>query len=306
MPAFWFAALLVLAGCESSGVAATTSSKSADTNSPSGNSGQPLESRIRLTKPTTFFISPTGKDDADGLTAEHPWHTMQHAYDIVSQNYDLAGFTATIQLADGTYGEENGTRINAVVCEGQIPGQVGPVRFVGNPTHPENVVISVTSNNIFEVIYTWAHVEGMTLTGTGSTVGMLSYFDARVTFSHVNFGRMGTGVHLSAFGGIIMAYGDYNITGGAGYHMLSNTPGSRIHIDRKNVNISGDPKFSAAFAVAENGGMISVNGNKFEGTSASGTRYIARNNGIISSSGDANYFPGDAAGSIATGGIYGP
>jgi hypothetical protein len=297
--------LVTLTGCEQCGVAATTNPQTIDANAASFKAGQPVESRIRLTKPTTFFISPTGKDDADGLTAEHPWHTMQHAYDIVSQNYDLAGFTATIQLANGTYTEENGKRINAVVCEGQIPGQVGPVRFIGNPNHPENVVISVTANNIFEVIYTWAHIEGMTLTGTGSTVGMLSYFDARVTFSHVNFGPMGTGIHMSAFGGIIMAYGDYGITGGAGYHLLSNTPGSRIHLDGKNVTISGDPKFSAAFAVAENGGMISVNGNKFKGTGATGARYISRNNGIISSSGDANYFPGDAAGSVATGGIYG-
>jgi hypothetical protein len=163
----------------------------------------------------------------------------------------------------------------------------------------------VTSNNIFEIIYTWAHIDGMTLTGTGSTVGMLSYFDARITFSNVIFGPMGEGIHMSAFGGIIMAYSDYKITGGAGYHMLSNTPGSRIHIDGKIVTISGNPKFSSAFAVAENGAMISVNGNRFEGAGATGTRFIARNNGIISTSGDAIYLPGDVAGSIATGGIYG-
>ena len=37
--------------------------------------------------------------------------------------------------------------------------------------------------------------------------------------------------------------------------------------------------------------MISANGNTFAGTKATGTRYIVRNNGIIQTSGDANYLP---------------
>jgi hypothetical protein len=230
---------------------------------------------------------------------------LQHAYHIVSQNYDLAGFPATIQLADGTYGEEAG-KDNVVFCDGRILGQVGPIRFVGNSVHPERVVIFATSNNIFEIIATWAYVDGMTLTGTGSTVGLLSYFDARITFGNVVFGPMGEGIHLSSAGGIIIPFTNYKITGGAGYHMLSQTPGSRIDIDRKIITLSGTPKFSAAFAVAQNLAMISVNGNTFAGTGATGTRYIVRNNGIISTSGDANYLPGNVAGSVATGGIYGP
>jgi hypothetical protein len=103
-----------------------------------------------------------------------------------------------------------------------------------------------------------------------------------------------------------MPFSDYKITGGAGYYMLSNTPGSRIDIDRKIITLSNAPKFSAAFAVAENLAMISANGNTFAGTGATGTRYILRNNAIISTSGDANYFPGNAPGSVATGGQYGP
>jgi hypothetical protein len=261
--------------------------------------------RIRLTGPTDFFVSPAGSDDADGLTARTPWRTLQHAYDTVSQNYDLAGHPATIHLADGTYAEEGG-KDNVVFCDGRIPGQVGPIRFVGNSAHPEKVVISATSNNIFEIIATWAYIDGITLTGTGSTVGMLSYFDARITFANVVFGPMGTGIHMSAFGGIIMPFSDYKITGGAGYHILSQTPGSRIDIDRKTITLSNNPHFSAAFAVSQDLAMVSANGDQFTGTGATGTRYIVRNNAIIKTSGGADYFPGDAAGSAATGGQYGP
>jgi len=261
--------------------------------------------RIRLTAATDFFVSPTGSDDANGLAASTPWRTLQHAYDVVSQNYDLAGFPVTIRLADGTYGEE-AEKDNVVFCDGRILGQVGPIRFTGNSAHPENVIVSVTSNNIFEIIATWAYIDGMTLTGTGSTVGLLSYFDARITFANLIFGPMGEGIHLSASGGIIMPFSDYRITGGAGYHMLSQTPGSRIDIDHKTITLSNTPEFSATFALAQNLAMISANGNTFAGTGATGTRYIVRQNAVIQTSGDACYFPGNAAGSVTTGGQYGP
>jgi hypothetical protein len=292
----------VLFGCGAFRTAATAPS---DTAVSSDRPGLYTNSRIRLTAPSDFFVSPTGSDDANGLTARTPWRTLQHAYNVVSQNYDLAGFPATIRLADGIYAKEAG-KDNVVVCDGRIPGQVGPIRFIGNSAHPENVIISATSNNIFEIIATWAYVDGMTLTGTGSTVGLLSYFDARITFANLIFGPMGEGIHLSAFGGIIMPFSDYRITGGAGYHMLSVSPGSRIHIDNKTITLSGTPHFSAAFAVAEDLAMISAHGNTFAGTGATGTRYIARQNAIIETSGDANYFPGNAAGSAASGAQYGP
>ncbi|MEX0643481.1 MAG: hypothetical protein WD468_12310 [Pirellulales bacterium] len=296
----------VLVGCESS-LTAPLSALDAEIDQPeqSNRSARASTSRIRLSAATVFFVSPTGNDDASGLSDITPWHTLQHAYDTVSQNYDLAGFPATIRLADGTYGEEAGED-NVVFCDGRILGQVGPIRFVGNPAHPENVIISATSNNIFEIIATWAYIDGMTLTGTGSTVGLLSYFDARITFANIIFGPMGEGIHQSAAGGIIIPFSDYKITGGAGYHLLSQTPGSRIDIDRKTITLSGTPKFSAVFAVAQNLAMISANGNTFAGTGATGTRYLVRNNGIIQTSGDGDYFPGDAAGSVATGGQYGP
>ena len=56
---------------------------------------------------------------------------------------------------------------------------------------------------------------------------------------------MGEGIHLSAAGGIIIPFTDYKITGGAGYHLLSQTPGSRIDIDHKTITLSNTPKFSA-------------------------------------------------------------
>jgi hypothetical protein len=298
-------AAIVLVGCGAAETGATANSDITAGNPGGIEQPEPHEAvRIRLSAAADFFISPTGSDEADGLTAATPWHTLQHAYDAVSQNYDLAGHPVTIRLADGTYAEEAG-KDNVVFCDGRILGQVGPIRFVGNPAHPEKVIISATSNNIFEIIATWAYVDGMTLMGTGSTVGLLSYFDARITFANVIFGPMGEGIHLSAAGGIIIPFSDYKITGGAGYHMLSQTPGSRIDIDNKIISVSNAPHFSATFALSQNLAMISAHNNTFAGTPATGTRYIVRQNAIIQTSGDANYFPGDGEGAVATGGQYG-
>jgi hypothetical protein len=289
--AWWLSISAILVGCQAATMPASPA--------PGGN----VEAgRIRLTGPREFFVSPSGSDEADGLTAQTPWQTLQHAYDTVKNQYDLAGYGATFQLEDGTYGPVNG-KDNVVFCDGYIVGQVGDVRFVGNPNHPEKVVIEARANNIFEIMNTRVQVDGMTLTGTGSTVGMLSYFGARVTFRDVIFGPMGAGINLSAAGGIIIAFSDYSITGSTGYHMLSNTPGSRIDIDHRKITLVGTPTFSSAFAVAENLGLVSAFGNTFLGA-GKGTRYIVARNGVMQTSGGADYFPGDAAGSTGTGGQY--
>ena len=109
---------------------------------------------------------------------------------------------------------------------------------------------------------------------------------------------MGEGIHLSAAGGIILPVEDYRITGGAGYHLLAQTPGSRIDIGNKTITLSGTSRFSATFALAQNLAMISAHGNTFAGTGATGMRYIVRGNAIIQTS-------GDAAGWAASGGQYG-
>jgi hypothetical protein len=79
-----------------------------------------------------------------------------------------------------------------------------------------------------------------------------------------------------------------------------------MRIDRKTIELSYTPRFSAAFALAQNLAMISANGNTFAGTGATGTRYIVRNNGVIQVAGGDRYFPGDAEDPATAGGQYGP
>src|SRR5713226_8353157 len=62
--------------------------------------------RYRLTASTTLFVDVTNGNDAnDGLAsgAGNALATIQKAWDTAADNFDLAGQSLTIQLADGTY-----------------------------------------------------------------------------------------------------------------------------------------------------------------------------------------------------------
>ena len=89
----------------------------------------------------------------------------------------------------------------------------------------------------------------------------------------------------------------YTISGAAVIHKIANA-GGYIEFNA-GVTLTGTPAFSAAYAYSIRGGLIQVGGGSFTG-SATGSRYYADNNGVILLSGLT--FPGDSAGTTATGG----
>jgi hypothetical protein len=70
------------------------------------------------------------------------------------------------------------------------------------------------------------------------------------------------------------------------------------------VTLTGTPAFATAFAYASIAGIQAWNGTTFSG-SATGPRYSVAGNSVVNTAGGgANFFPGNAAGSTATGGQY--
>lgn len=104
---------------------------------PSGGGGGGGGSRIKLSAPLTVYVSTVGNDTTGDGTAGNPYRTRQKAYNNLASNYDLAGFTVTIQLADGIYTDSFQTYGN------QIVGQngAGGIIFNGNSSTPSNVII---------------------------------------------------------------------------------------------------------------------------------------------------------------------
>src|SRR5215831_2260523 len=92
----------------------------------SGGGGGNTSIRSKLTQDTTFYVATTGNNNNNGLTPGTAWATPSYAYNFLLQNYDLAGYTVIIQLADGTY-------IDNVMAIGPLVGVMGSGPLSSNP-----------------------------------------------------------------------------------------------------------------------------------------------------------------------------
>ena len=258
---------------------------------------QMSNARIKLSANTTFYVSTTGSDSNTGLAVGSPWQTIQKAINTLAANYDLSGYTATIQLADGTYSQ------NPSVTSPWTGGGSGSVIINGNASTPSNVVISLSSSYGLNALYTGCGFTVQNLKLTNSVGNCLTANIGATIIGGVGlvFGAAATGAQISAQynGQIIMLYG-YTINGSASSHLNAFAGGAISLANSTTVTVSGTPAFSAQFALATTGD-IQAFGITFSGA-ATGTRYLANANGVINTSGGgATYLPGSVAGSVVNG-----
>ncbi len=172
----------------------------------------------------------------------------------------------------------------------------------GNTATPANALLSTGANDAITV------TGGGTLTVTGfkltnSGAFLLHASSGSIRFSLLTFGTCGSQQLRATDGGRVTATGNYTIDGGAANHW-SAVSNSTFRVQAKTITLTGTPAFSVAFANADLGSTVLVNGNIFSGA-ATGVRYSATNNAVISSGGaGATYLPGNAAGSTGAGGQY--
>ena len=103
--------------------------------------------------------------------------------------------------------------------------------------------------------------------------------------------------------GMFNASGNYTISGSAVQHVKATIQGLAI-LQSITVTLSGTPAFSQQFARASDGGVVYSFSVTFSG-SATGQRFNVLQNGTIDTEGGgANYFPGNSAGTTASGGQY--
>lgn len=219
---------------------------------------------------------------------------------ILATAFDFNGYPVTVQLANGAYAPftQSGDPIGL--------NTISSLTYNGSVS-PGNVTISATGAACVQAadgaVFT---LQGVTLTGTGASSGIQALFGGVVSFSNVAFGSMGAGLHIQANGGTVQISGNYSITGGAGYHYSTGTPGGLINnaVGSITVSLSGTPGFTGDFASASSNSAIYVPGVTFTG-SATGVRYNSAANAVIyTNAGGATFFPGDASGTTANGGQY--
>jgi hypothetical protein len=254
--------------------------------------------RERLTAARTYYVRTDGSDSNNGLTntAGGAFLTIQHAANVVSNTLDLGANSVTIQVADGAY--------NAAVVLGPFLGS-STVIVRGNTTTPANVTITTTATALqahYAGDYRW-HVEGFKISTSGSFNDCLRATRSTLSFQAIDFASAGGNHVQAAYGSLVNCTGNYTISGGAVHHLYAYI-GGIVEMRSVTATLTGSPAFSTAFAEAYASGLVEAVGITFSGT-ATGKRYQATANAVVQSGGGgANYFPGNAAGTLASGGQY--
>lgn len=257
--------------------------------------------RIKLTGPLTLFVSTAGNDGNNGLSSGTAFATLQHADAVIRSVYDTGGQTLTIQVAD------SGTPYAPLTAVGAYPGG-GQVVYVGNTTTPDNCVISATNASCFTSVGAQFSVQGFKLTATGTGAGQGSGIYTSAAGSVVNVtGHMDMAscavadFRANAQGQVVVTT-DYSVSGTSGSNVRADSGGA-VEIDNHTATLVGTPTFTDAFATAVNGTCL-FGGTVFSGA-ATGVRYSASANGVVNTAGQSGtYLPGNAGGSLASGGQY--
>lgn len=260
--------------------------------------------RIRLAANTSFFVSATGSDSNTGLSSGQAWRNLQHAWDVISSTYDLAGFQATIQIS-GNIG--NSPMIASGLPVGGTLSVSNQAPFVlnfaaGSALQPTGSAAIVVTNGAV-----------IALTGTGGISAangscVIATTGGVALIGGINFGACPNGAHVVAQnGGFINFIASYTISAGTSVgHYQALQSGSINVSNGVTCTLSGTPGFSSAFALcAASAGITAPSTGVTYSGGATGARYVIATNGTIGTNGGgANFFPGNSAGTTSTGGQY--
>lgn len=233
--------------------------------------------RNRLTANTTFFVNiGTGNNANSGLAIGTPWQTLQFAWDTLVSSYDLNGFVATIQLADGAYGTG--------VFKGMPPGanKAGGTAIVlnGNAVTPANV----TTGQISVSDGTEITLQNFKVIGANS--GILA--------GQLSLANLGAGMILASTGsasidtrgGLVFINNNMSISGNNLEFVNGLGAGSTVFIASGiTLTFTGTPVYSSAlFALAELaschfGGAVTFTG------AVTGVQYACSTNAVLNKAG---------------------
>lgn len=259
--------------------------------------------RTILTTNITFFVSSTGSDTNTGLDPALPAATATHCLTQLYASYDLNGFQAMIQYANGAYSE-------TIVITGGFVGQfrAGQVLIQGNVGSPDSVVLQGSPCLILNH-YGQCQIQGFNLTSNASDC-LQCFNRSDLGIQAIDFGSAIGGAHIRALRmGQVRSVGNYTISGGAINHLKIDE--GQVYLDTQPyaapsglpiINLIGTPNFSGSFASISKLGILQSFA-AFTGSGATGIRHDGHSNAVFSTGGavEATYFPGNLPGTRDTG-----
>lgn len=253
-----------------------------------------------LTANRTYYVRTDGSDSNDGLTDSSggAFLTIQAAIDT-SAALDLSIFDVTIQVRSGTY-------TDPIVLKSTVGA--GTVFIKGDLATPSNVVISTTGNTAISgdgVLGTYV-IAGVKIQTSTSGNCILIQNGTRLSITTVDFGSCAESHMVVTSSSVLSLTGSYTISGsvGASGRHIGLFQSACVQVQGSiTVTLTGTPSFQY-FALIDRLSMGQLSGITFSG-SATGTRYSVSANAVCyTNGGGASYFPGNAAGGVANGGLY--
>jgi len=252
-----------------------------------------------LTAPRTYYVSTTGSDSNNGLTAGTAFATHVKAINTACA-LDLSTFSVTISTADGTY-NVTGTAMPLKSYVG-----AGPITIQGNNASPQNVIINTTNGDCAAasgVIGQW-NISGFTLNAnTFGYCGLRAYGGSTVVQAgNIRWGKALSHV-FADYGAIVFLIGTQEVYDDFNQHYQFTNQGIIQDIG-KSVTITGTRTFGY-FAYGETSGELVVNGTTYSSVagSAFSTKFNNATNAlIVGTGGNVNLFPGTLAGASWAGG----
>ena len=244
----------------------------------------------------TYYVRTDGSDSNTGLvdSAGGAFLTVVAAVNVVG-GLDSSIYDLTIQIRDGTYVE------NVITLKD--PTGAGNVTIQGNAATPTNVVLDGGFlKNTPGAIFTLKDMQ-IKKASSSATIGINSQNGAVIYFSGIDFGSGLTNHTYVTQNATIRPIGDYTISSGAARHIFTDAKGYFRNLGSITVTLSGTPNFTTTFAGATE--LAEIRSTMVFSGSATGKRYEGFLNAVINTvGGGASYFPGDSAGSVATGAQY--
>ena len=248
-----------------------------------------------LTANRTYYVRTDGSNSNTGLanSAGGAFLTLQKAIDTVG-GLDVSIFNVTISVQAGTYTGANTLKNFAGAGRCTIEG-------VGATT-----IVSTTGDcfTLDGVRSLWTIKDLKAQSSAGFHVSLFN--GSIVVLSGVEHGTAGILHIYCSNNSIVSVIASYTISGSAAAHYYAELGGLIYVSGGITVTLTGTPAFTT-FADIHNGGRLRFPSSSSFSGAATGTRCAVTMNSIVTGTGTAangSFFPGNAAGSTATGGQF--
>ena len=243
-----------------------------------------------LTAARTYYVRTDGSDSNTGLanTSGGAFLTIGHAMDV-ARSINLSIYDITIQVGAGTFAE-------SLLPLPYVTGG-GIIRVQGTAG---STTISLTGGSCIEGAgySTWYFSDLILATSDGN--GVEANDGIFITVEDVTCNAISGSAFYARAGGTLVVGGAVTIAGNCAEVLTANRKGGVFMVN--DISLSGTRAFTT-FAQATAYGYLQALGS-ITG-SATGKRYNVTGNSVINTDGaGATYFPGNVAGTTATGGQY--